>query len=57
MKTSFSRRLRQNAPAVAVLLVCCLLTVVAFLSEQRHMREQVSLHASADAAAFQRTLQ
>ncbi|MES2759335.1 MAG: diguanylate cyclase [Pseudomonadota bacterium] len=57
MKIPFSRRLRHNAPAIAVLLVCCLLTVVAFLSEQRHMRERVSLHASADAAAFQRTLQ
>jgi diguanylate cyclase (GGDEF)-like protein/PAS domain S-box-containing protein len=57
MKNPFSRRVRQNAPAIAVLLVCCLLTVVAFLSEQRHTRERASLHASTDAAQFQRKLQ
>jgi diguanylate cyclase (GGDEF)-like protein/PAS domain S-box-containing protein len=57
MKNPVSRRLRQNAPAIAVLLVCCLLTLLAFLSEQRHMRERMTLHASADASQFQRTLQ
>ncbi len=57
MNLPSSRRLRQNAPAFAVLLVCCFITIVAFLSEQRHMRERVALHAATDGARFQRTLQ
>ena len=48
---------RHHAPALAVLVVCCLLTMLAYLSEQGHNRERVALHASADATQFQRTLQ
>ena len=48
---------RHHAPALAVLIACCFLTYLAYLSEQGHNRERVALHASADATEFQRTLQ
>jgi diguanylate cyclase (GGDEF)-like protein/PAS domain S-box-containing protein len=51
------KKIRQHAPAIAVMLVCCFLTVLAFLSEQVHQRERTALHASADAAEFESTLQ
>jgi diguanylate cyclase (GGDEF)-like protein/PAS domain S-box-containing protein len=50
-------QVRHHAPALAVLIVCCLLTLLAYLSEQQHTRERIALHASADATQFQRTLQ
>jgi diguanylate cyclase (GGDEF)-like protein/PAS domain S-box-containing protein len=57
MKLQYSKPVRQHGPALAVLLLCCLFTIVAFLSEQRHFQERVALHTSADAGQFQRTLQ
>ncbi|HEU4373475.1 MAG TPA: diguanylate cyclase, partial [Telluria sp.] len=48
---------RHHAPALAVLIACCFLTLLAYLSERRHSGERVALHASADAAQFERTLQ
>jgi diguanylate cyclase (GGDEF)-like protein/PAS domain S-box-containing protein len=48
---------RHHAPALAVLIACCFLTFLAYLSEQGRNRERIALHASADATQFQRTLQ
>ena len=48
---------RHRAPALTVLIACCLLTILAYLSEQRHNHERVALHPSADATRFQHTLQ
>lgn len=49
--------LRPHAPAVALLLVCMALTIIVSLVDQHHARERAALHASAEAARFQRTLQ
>lgn len=57
MKSRFINPVSQHASAIAVLLVCCFLTIVAFVSEQRHMHERMSTHASADATQSQRVLQ
>ncbi|MDL2355128.1 MAG: diguanylate cyclase [Pseudomonadota bacterium] len=51
------KRALQHVPALCVLLACAALTILAYLSEQRHARENLALHAGADAAQFQRTLQ
>jgi diguanylate cyclase (GGDEF)-like protein/PAS domain S-box-containing protein len=57
MNIPYLKQIRQHAPALSVLLVCGSLTVLAYLSEQRHAQERIALHASADAAQSQRTLQ
>lgn len=57
MNKSILAKVRPHAPAVAVLLVCMLLTIMASLVEQRHAKDRAALHASADATQFQRTLQ
>lgn len=57
MKFPKFNSVRHHAPALAVLIACCFLTFLAYLSEQGHNRERVALHASADAIQFQRTLQ
>ena len=57
MNNSILARVRPHAPAVAVLLVCMLVTIMASLVEQRHAKDRAALHASADATQFQRTLQ
>lgn len=56
MKHPILTRVRPHAPAIAVLVACIFLTLMAFLVEQRHAHERASLHASADAAQFQRAL-
>lgn len=51
---------REFAPSVIVVLVCALLTLGAYSLQQRLMREQVALHAAADAAdaaQYERTLE
>lgn len=57
MKKSIRARLHAHAPAVAVLLVCMLITIVISVVERRHVEERAAQHASADATQFQRTLQ
>lgn len=57
MNDSILAKLRPHAPAVAVLLVCMLATIVASLVEQRHAKDRAAQHATADATQFQRTLQ
>jgi diguanylate cyclase (GGDEF)-like protein/PAS domain S-box-containing protein len=57
MKFPRLNSVRQHAPALAVMIACCFLTFLAYLSEQGHNRERVALHSSADATQFQRTLQ
>lgn len=48
---------RKFAPSVIVVLVCALLTLGAYSLQQRLMREQVALHAAADATQYARTLE
>jgi diguanylate cyclase (GGDEF)-like protein/PAS domain S-box-containing protein len=57
MNIPYLKQIRQHAPAISVLVVCSVLTVMAYLSDQSHTQERISLHASADATQFQRTLQ
>ena len=57
MNKTILAKVRCHAPAVAVLLVCMLVTVAASLFEQHHAAERAAMHASADATQFQRTLQ
>lgn len=57
MNNSILAKVRPHAPAVAVLLACMLVTIMASLVEQRHANDRAALHASADATQFQRTLQ
>ncbi len=57
MNNSILAKVRPHAPAVAVLLVCMLVTIMASLFEQHHAKDRAAMHASADAAQFQRTLQ
>jgi CHASE1-domain containing sensor protein len=57
MINSILAKVRRDAPAVAVLLVCMLVTIMASLFEQHHAKERAAMLASADATQFQRTLQ
>lgn len=57
MNNSILAKARPHAPAVAVLLICMLLTIMASLIEQGRANDRAALHASADATQFQRTLQ
>jgi CHASE1-domain containing sensor protein len=57
MKILHLNQVLQHAPAVAAMIVCCSMTILAFLFEQRLQQERASLHASADATQFQHTLQ
>ena len=57
MNHSILAKVRPHAPAVAVLLVCMILTIMASLFEQHHAKERAAMHASADATQFQRALQ
>jgi diguanylate cyclase (GGDEF)-like protein/PAS domain S-box-containing protein len=57
MKIPPFKQIRQHAPAISVLLVCSFLTIMAFLWDRSRTQERVSMHASADATEFQRTLQ
>lgn len=57
MSNPILAKLRPHAPAIAVLLFCMFLTIMARLVEHRHAKDRAALHASADATQFQRTLQ
>ncbi|NML60975.1 diguanylate cyclase [Massilia sp. RP-1-19] len=57
MNHSIVAKVRPHAPAIVVLLVCMLLTIMVSLVEQRHAKDRAALHASAAATQFQRTLQ
>ena len=57
MMNPLSKLIRQHSPAISVLVVCSFLTVLAYLSDRSRTQERISLHASADATQFQRTLQ
>ncbi|MBZ2207380.1 sensor domain-containing diguanylate cyclase [Massilia soli] len=57
MNDSILAKVRPHAPAIAVLLVCMIVTIMASLFEQHHAEERAAMHASADATQFQRSLQ
>lgn len=51
------KRVREQAPAIAVLVIGCLLTVAGSTAARRLTAERIAVHADADAMQYQHTLQ
>jgi len=51
------KRVREHAPALAVLLLGCLVTGIGFVAAERVTAQRIALHADADAMQYQHTLQ
>ncbi|NML61936.1 diguanylate cyclase [Massilia sp. RP-1-19] len=49
MPRSTRSRVRENAPVSLLLIISCVVTLLAFLAQQRTQRERIAIHAKADA--------
>lgn len=49
MRRSTRTTIRENAPVLLLLVISCVVTLLAFLAQQRTERERIAIHARADA--------
>lgn len=49
MRRSTRTTIRENAPVFLLLIIACVVTLLAFLAQQRTQRERIAIHARADA--------